>query len=461
MVTAARKFAEYGLGLTFADLPDQVIKQAKRVILDYIGCAIGGYSSPTNRIVLKSISEFGGQAESTVIGSGLRTSCLNAALANGSMARFLECHDLYLVFEPVASGSHPSEIIPSALAVGERQHSTGKQVLEAIVSGYELSARYVDASAVHEALGHKGWNSDLRAVFIVPVVAGRLLEMDAEQVENAIGIAASYNMVLGILDDSLEEGTMARNLRFPFTAYDSIMASFLAKNGLTGPKRVIEGHSGYVEAVAHGDFDYKKFTDFKDFKIMETRFRPFVGDGTTFGHLDATLQIVKEHDIKPEDVARVRLWAAARSVEHTGQPDKRYPKNKETADHSSYYLTAVAIMDRKLGPEQFTIEKYEDPKILELNSKVSLEVDPSLDQLPAAGISEITTKQGISYRKRIDHPKGTLPNPMTDQDLEEKFRSLASKYMSEAQMTEIINVVSNMDKLKDIGELMKLLEFRL
>jgi 2-methylcitrate dehydratase len=147
-------------------------------------------------------------------------------------------------------------------------------------------------------------------------------------------------------------------------------------------------------------------------------------------------------------------------VEHTGQPEKRYPKNKETADHSSYYLTAVVISDREVSPRQYSPDKFEDPRLRELNDKVIFESDPSLDGFPRAGISEITTKQGMSYRKRVDYPRGDPRNPMTDQELEDKFRSMASEYMSEAQMKEVIDAVYKIDKLKDIGKLMKLLVFK-
>jgi 2-methylcitrate dehydratase len=360
----------------------------------------------------------------------------------------------------VISSSHSSEVIPPILAVGERQHSTGEQVVEAIVAGYEITARYTDACTVNEPLELKGWNSDLRAGFVVPVAVGKLLGLNAEQIENAIGTAASHNMVLGILDASKEEYTMAKNLRFPFTAYDAILATFLAEKGFTGPKRVIEGQRGYVESVMHGDFNFDKCTDFKGFKITDTEFKLIPSDGTTHGHLTATLELVREHDIKPEDVAQVRIWAGSRDREHTGAPEKRYPKNKETADHSSYYLTAIAILDREVTPRQYSPDKFNDPRVRELNDKVTFEADPSLDDIARAGITEITTKQGMTYRKRIDFPRGHIRNPATDQELEDKFRGMASQYMSEVQMKKVIDTIYKIDKLNDIGELMKLLVFK-
>ena len=166
------------------------------------------------------------------------------------------------------------------------------------------------------------------------------------------------------------------------------------------------------------------------------------------------------HDIKPEDVVQLRIWAGTRSVQHTGDPIKRYPKNKETADHSAYYVTAVAIKEQALGPDQYSPQKYNDPVIKELIGKINLEIDTSLDKFGRAGITEITTKQGATYRCRIDYPKGHPNNPMTDDEISDKFHTLASKFMDEEQIKQIIDTIYSLDKLDDIGRLMDLLVFR-
>ncbi|MFC1871749.1 MmgE/PrpD family protein [Chloroflexota bacterium] len=460
MTTIARKFAEYSLRIAYEDLPANVVHQVKRVLLDTLGCAIGGYNSQASTILRSLILELKGAAESTVIGDGLKTTCLYATLANGAMVRYLDFNDTYFASGPVLSGAHPSEIIPPVLAVGERQHSTGKEVIAAIVAGYELLARFADALTVRETLEHRGWNMDLKGGFVLPPVVGKLLNLDAGQMENASGIAGSHAILLGILDAPKEEYTMAKNLRFPLTAHDGILAALLSQKGFTGPVRAIEGQWGFVDSVLHGEFDFEKATDFEGFRIMETIVKSFTSDMTIQGHLTATLHLVKEHDIKPEDVARIRVWANARDVEHTGQPAKRYPRNKETADHSSYYLTAIAIMDRRVGPDQFSTQKYEDPRVIELIDKMIFEADPELDQFSAAGISEITTRQGNVYKHRVDYPRGDPHNPMTDDELEDKFRSMAGKYMAESQMQAIIEAIYNLEKLDNIGELLDKLVFQ-
>lgn len=464
-MTIARKLANYALGLKFDQLPGEVVHEAKKVLLDALGCAIGAYSSETSQIMQNLVRELDGPKESTVIGSGMRTSCLNALLANGVMVRYLDFNDGYLIIVgPRTTGSHPSDMIPSILALGERQHSNGRDVVEAIVTSYELSARFMEAfvnpDSVTPTIESKGWNCDTRGIFVMPVVAGKLLGLSEEQMEHAIGISGSHNMILGILDATGEEYSMTKNLRSPFTAYGGVMAALMAQKGFTGPRRVLEGNSGFIQSVMGGEFNVGALTEVgKRFKILDTRYKPFSADGTTHGHLTATLQLVNENEIKPEDVIEVKIVAPSRCTEHTGDPVKRFPTTKESADHSSYYLTAVAITDRRVGPEQFTPQKMSDPKIRELIEKVSMEADPDLDRFGQAGVSEIRVRQGVTYKKRVEYPKGSLLNPMTDRELQDKFRSMAEKFMTEAQIEKAIATIYEMEKLDDIGKLMGTLIF--
>ena len=238
--------------MSFDDLPEEVVHEAKRAVLDTIGCAIGGYPSKASQIVQNLSKELGGPKESTIIGSGLRTSCLNAILSNGVMVRYLDFNDTYLI--PVGNlvlGNHPSEVIPTTFALGEREHINGKDVINTIVIGYELSARFNDCAVTPHAeaptIEAKGWNTDTRGAFIMPVVAGKLLGLSEEQMEHAIGISGSHNMILGILDATGEEYNMTKNLRFPRTAYGGVMAALMAQKGFTGPARVIEGNKGFVQ----------------------------------------------------------------------------------------------------------------------------------------------------------------------------------------------------------------------
>ena len=461
-MSIARELAKHAKSLTFEDLPSDVIHQTKRLMLDTLGCAIGGYASDASRIIQDVIRDSGHIEESTVFGSGLRTSCLNATLANGAMVRYLDYNDTAFILqgETYRTGYHPSEVIPPILALGERLRLSGRGVITAINLGYDLSLAFLEGVR-GVGMEKKGWNGDTRGAYIIPLVAGHILGLTEEQMESAVGIAGSCHAVFGILDTPAEEYTMTKNIRFPMMSHAGIMAALLAQKGFTGPAGMIEGHDGFIEVAMGGEYDIDKLLAFKGkFVIRESCVKSIIADFSSHGHLTATLNLAKEHDIKPENVAEIRITTSKRCAEHTGDPVKKYPKNKETADHSSYYLTAIAVIDREIGPSQFTPEKYNDPKVLELIDKVVLKGDPSLDKARPAGISEIITKDGQKYRLRVDYPRGHVRNPMTDEEIIHKFRSMTSKYMSNEQMNQITDTVFGLDNLDDIGILMGLMCFK-
>ncbi len=457
----ARELAKYAAAVTCSELPSDVVHQTKRVLLDTLGCAIGGYDSEAREAIEAYIEESGHPAEATVFGSGLRTSALNATLANGAMVRYLDYNDTAFILqgETYRTGYHPSEVIPPILALGERQRLPGREVIAAIVAGYDLSLSFLEA-VTGPGMEKKGWNGDTRGAYIIPLVAGKILGLTEDQMENAVGISGSCHAVLGILDTPAEEYTMTKNIRFPTMSYGGIMAALLARKGFTGPATIIEGHDGFAEAIMKGDYDLSRIVPAKDkFSIRETCIKSIIADFSSHGHLTATLKLARENDLRPEDIAEIRITTSKRCAEHTGDPVKKYPKNKETADHSSYYLTAVALIDRQIGPDQFRPEKFQDPRVLELISKVTLQGDPSLDKARPAGISEIITKQGKRFQCRVDHPRGHALNPMTDEEIVEKFKSMAVRHMKAARMDQLIETAFNLDTLDDIGKLNQLMVF--
>ena len=457
----ARELAKKVLDFSFSDIPSDVVHQTRRLALDTLGCAIGGYGSDASRILQSYARETGHPGESTVFGSGIRTSCLNAALANGAMVRYLDYNDTAFILQGqnYRTGYHPSEVIPPVLALSEKHHLCGKEVITAINLGYDLSLAFLEG-VKGAGMEKKGWNGDTRGALIMPLVAGKILGLTEDQMESAVGISGSCHAVFGILDTPAEEYTMTKNIRFPMMSYAGIMAAMLAGKGFTGPAGMIEGHDGFVHSIMDAEYDVNRLLDFQGkFAIRETCIKSVIADFSSHGHLTATLTLAREHDIKPEDVAEIRITTSKRCAEHTGDLVKKYPKNKETADHSSYYLTAIAILDRQIGPGQFTHEKYNDPRVRQLIDKVILQGDPNLDKARPAGISEILTKSGDTYRLRVDRPRGHARNPMTDQEVIDKFRDMASVYMSSENMSRLIETVFAMDELEDIGKLLRLMVF--
>lgn len=464
--TIAEQLATEAKELTYRDLPPEVVHRVKRSLLDTLGVAFGGYLSEPSQIMQSLVKEMNGPAESTVFCSGIKTSCLYAALANGVMTRYVDFTDRsFLTKEARNNTGHHGESIPPILAVAERQHSTGQEVITAIVLAYELMNRIFAAIPEYNALlDERGWTHEtMRTPCAMALVAGRLLGLNEEQMANALALAGSFNFELGIVNWCEEELTMARNLKFPYGAYHAILGALLARKGFKGPLNVFEGHHGIAEVITGGEMDLAMLRQpRRDWTILNTWIKRFAAGGHMQGLLEATLTAVKEHDVKAEDVAEVRIKTNSHTYQILANPEtRRYPKTTFTADHSSYYCTAVAILDRAVGPDQFTDAKLQDPRVRELADKIFIDPDPKLDEVASMGsgpaIAEIITKKGEKYRCEVLQPRGHPMNPVTDADIEEKFRGMAGKFIAEKQMSQIVHNVYSLEKLGDISELIKLL----
>lgn len=456
--SVSHHLARYALAMNFSMLPEDVVHQVKRCVLDALGCAIGAYESPGRTIFEETIKEIGGPQEATVYCSGLLTSALNASLINSFLVRFLDFNDM-------GGGAHNSDAISSILAVSEREKASGKDFLTSLVISYELGARFRDSVAtaplneirVQNSLEEKGWTSDVRAGLNQPPAIGKLMGLTEGQIANAIGICLSHALPLGILDGHTEECVMAKNIRFGWVAHDAILACMLAKKGFTGPVRIIESDAGIRGIIAQGNMDLQQLTDFSGWRMREVRFKAMPANATTFGHVFATLGIVNEHNLKADDIAAVRIKAHIRECRHTTALPKKYPRNAESADHSAFYANAIAIKERTFGPDSSKPEKFTDPVVLDLIEKITIEPDPALT--PYQGKSEIVTKDGRCFQKFVDVPHGLGNDPFTDKELEDKFGEMASKYMSSKQIKKIFDACWNIEKLDDLSKLTKLMVF--
>ncbi len=447
--SAASQIARYAAGLRFEHLPDDVVHHAKRSLLDGLGCAIGGYVAPGRPACEAVAKALGGPPEATVFGSGFRTGVASATLVNCFLTRFLEFND-------VGGGNHNEEAIPPLLAIGEREGSSGKDFLTALALSYELGVRVV-ASVPGASAGwdKHGWSTDARGGLSMPPAIGRLLGLTETQIAHAIAICASRGVPLGILDADREENSMAKNLRFGFITREAITACLLAKQGFTGPLRVIEGDGGYRDGILRGDMDLAALVDFTGWRIRDTRFKRLCANGSTQGHLHATMEIVIANDLKPADIESVRIRAGAREARHTTALAKKYPRNAETGDHSAFFANAFAIKHRNFGPDSADPKHFIDPEIVDLIERITVEHDPALPPRGRVGISEIRTKDGREFTCKRD----ALVDVLDDSELEAKFLDLALRHMSGTQARELIDAVWSIDTAPRLDHLARLMVF--
>jgi len=447
--SAAMQIAAHALSLCFTDLPPDVVHHAKRNLLDGLGCAIGGYSAPGRAACEATAMALGGPPESTIFGSGVRTGASSATLVNCFMLRFLEYND-------IGGGNHNEEAIPALFAVSQAQRRSGADFLTALVVSYEIGARVIlSARGGASAYDRQGWSTDARGGINMPPAIARLMGLNTAQAAHAIAICTSRGIPLGILDADGEENSMAKNLRFGAITRDAILACTLAKHGLTGPLRVIEGEGGYQRSVMGGDMDLAALTDFSDWKIRDTRHKTLCVNGSTHGHVFATIAIVREHDLKPSDIKRVIIGASAREARHTTAIAKKYPRNAETADHSAYYANAFAIKHRGFGPDSADPAHFTDPEIVGLIERIEVHADPLLPPRGRGGNSEIHTMDGRVLRRQCE----ALVEEQSDAALEAKFREMAEKAMPRASVDALVDAIWTIERAEHLEDLAQLMTF--
>ena len=451
--TISQQWADYAVALRYEDIPAEAVKQAKRFLLDTMGCALGGYRVEDCEMARGVIREMGGRSEATVIGSGERTNAVNATFVNSLMVRALDYNDVYWKQDPC----HPSDLVPAALAVGEREQRSGRDLITAIILAYDLEMRLCEAA--FPGIREVGWHHATFTQFASPVVAGKMLRLTAEQVVNAIGISGSHNGTLGAV--TAGRLTMMKNTVDPMATQSGVFAALLAQRGYVGPEAIFEGREGLFAEVGR-EWQAEKLTAGlgTEFRIMQCSMKAFPTEALTHAPITATLRLVHEHDLTAEDVETVIVTSIARAAEILADPSKYHITSKETADHSLPYCLAAAIADREVTPRQFKPEKLKDPRILRLVPKVKAQTSVEFEKLFPAWQPcrvEIRTRSGQHLVCRVDYPKGDPRDPLTDVQLRQKFSALAEGVLPSAAQEALIELIDNLESLESISTLIKAL----
>jgi 2-methylcitrate dehydratase len=381
-----------------------------------------------------------------------------ATIANETMIRFWDFNDTYhFVKGPGDLGAcHPSDTFAAVLALGERQRSSGKQVIEAAVAGYEIMGRMIDSFKT--GLEPKGFHHGSVMPFAGAAIAGKLLGLTSDQIMHAMGIGAVAAVGLGILDAEGEEYNNSKNIADGLMVERGMLGAFLAGKGFTGPERIIEGNKGFAYCLLQGPENYISKMPNDRFYLLESRMKYYPVESTNQGHLAATCDLVREYSLKPEDIEEITLRISKRTLLHNGDPAKKYPHNKETADHSVYFMTALAVVaNGPVVPSHFTKETYDNPVIHKLSERVKLEHGPEFDATTPAAKTTIRTKDGRTLIKQMDFPRGTPKNRMSDEEIRNKFVECTRTLMTIEQVDRIADACLHLEQVENIGELMPLL----
>jgi 2-methylcitrate dehydratase len=450
--TISQQISEFAVNLKYENLPDEVITEVKRFLYDSIGCAYGGYHTKDVNILRDIYKAVKGKREATVIGFGDKIPAVNATLVNSLMIRALDFNDIYWKEDP----SHPSDLIPAALNVGEMTVATMKEVIVAIVLAYEFEQRLCEFAV--PGIRERKWHHATLTQFVSPVVAGRLLGLTVDQMTNAIGISGSHSHTIGC--PTAGRLTMMKNTVDPMAVQAGVFAALMAQKGYSGTTAIFEGKEGFMD-VYGPEWDPQKLIGGlgESFKILECGMKAFPTEALTHTHITATLKVIADNDINYDDIEQVTVTTIARACDILFDPHKYRPESRETADHSLPYCIAAAIVDRQITVDTFSDEKLKDPRIWEVIDKIKGEASIEFEKMfPAKQQSKVVvkTKDGREFSEYLEYPKGDPREPMTIDDLEAKFNALSGQLLSPERQDEIremiftcetVDIKTFMDKL--------------
>ena len=454
MSTISHRLAEFAVNLKYEDLPDEVIFQVKRFLLDSIGCAFGGWDTEDVQIQHQLFSDMGGAAEATVLVSGAKMPMKHATLLNSLLIRALDYNDIYWEEDP----SHPSDIIPAALSPAEALGKSGKDVITAIVLAYEFEQRLCEFA--HPGIRERKWHHATLTGFVSPIVAGKILGLTVDQMVQAIGISGSHCCTLGAV--TAGKLTNMKNTVDPMAVESGVLAAQLAQMCYSGPEHVIDGKEGLIDTFGP-DFELGILTENlgKDWRILRCSMKAFAAEALTHSPISATLKIVEENKLNPAEIKEVSIKTVARAADILSDPSKYKPTSKETADHSLPYCIAAAIVDGMVTPAQFKDEKLKDPQIWELLPKIKVVAEPAFEKsFPRLKATEvtITARENQKFILQLDYPKGDYRDPMSETELLSKFDSMVLDKVGSDKRDQIVSAIWNLEKFDNIQDFMKMMK---
>lgn len=455
MTTTSQELAHYIQHLEISDLPQEIIEHTKMCILDWIGAALPGIKQKHVLMLMETLVASGGKPECTLIGYGKKTSCLNAALINGTTSYAVKLDQT----SPYGSLIHPQPaMIPAAFAVAEWKGLSGSDFILAVLLGFEIEVR-VAMTVNPSSMEERGFQTTgTCGTFGAATAAGKLMRLNEEQMVHALGIAG--NQAAGLVGSS---ATPARPLLAGKAAYNGILATMLAKKGFKGAEDVFEGKGGFCHAMANR-YDLSKLTDGLDhqFHITDQRFVRYSVAGAMHAAIDAVIELTKTHGIRAEDIDLIDARTHPVAETLCGLQE---PKTFSEVQFSLPFCLAIAAIYGQVSLGQMTKKKLWDPKVVALAKKVKGSVDPEFsahgfsgrkDHFQSAKVT-ITTRDGKKFYQKVDAPKGSPQNPFTKEELLEKFRPLASMVLTKPKVEAIIRVIGNLETLDSVKKLARLM----
>ncbi|HOD13817.1 MAG: MmgE/PrpD family protein [Spirochaetes bacterium] len=451
-----RDLVRFCSDLSYDKLPAEATHKAKLCVLDYVANVYGSLELDATRGVIEFVKSLGGPREATALGCGFKTGLQNAAFINGTTAEAIEAQD-GLRF----GGNHPvCAVVPAALALAESRGRDGKELIAALVAGYEMANR--SAAAVHPFHTLSGFlPTGTCGTFGAAIAASRLMGHGFDEMLNAAGIAG-YIVPMSMAEQ-LMGGYTVKIVQGGQAASVGIMAAGLAGKGVTGSPHVLEGTAlkgGFTQITVKQEPRPERITDKlgERYSIMDIYFKPYTACRHTHGAAQATMELMKEKKLNAAGIESVTVSTYAISALAVG---KGVPDGGSfvSAQFSIPYVVAVCLLDGMLGPGQLTERRIADPTVIALSKKVTVQPDDELNKLypdKTASRIEILMKSGERLVKQVDIPKGDPRDPMEAGDIAEKVRFFAGN-RNRKKTDRVIDAVMELDRAKNVRDLVALI----
>jgi 2-methylcitrate dehydratase PrpD len=431
-----RTLARFLVDSRYDDIPQPIRHEASRALLNWLGCAIGASHHETIEAMLAALKPFSGPPQATIVGRGDRLDILNAALVNGVSSHVLDFDDTH------AKTIHPSApVLPALLAFAEHRPVTGAELVHAFVLGVEAEERIgISVFPEHYAVG---WHiTGTAGVFGAAAAIGKLLALNEQQMCWALGIAATQSAGLREMF-----GSMCKSFHPGRAAQNGLTAALLASKGFTSSERAIEAPRGWANVLST-KFDPAVITEGlgETYELAYNMYKPYACGLVVHAAIDGCIQLSKQHDLRGDEVERVDLTVNPIVLELTA---KREPQTGLEGKFSVFHAAAIAIIKRLAGEAQFSDEIVRSPEVVALRKRIEAAGDPAIHKLEAR--VRIQLRNGKVLEKHVERALGSYERPLSDSDLEEKFRGLVEGVLPNAQAQRLIELCWKVTELKDAG----------
>lgn len=447
----ADRLAAYAADLSYADLDATTIDRVSDRIIDSLACAYAAMGEQPVEATLRYATRKSDQTPAGVIGGG-DAAVEAAALANGTLIRYLDWNDTYLSLEP----GHPSDNLGAVLSVADALGCSGRETILATVLAYELQCRLCDAASLRA----NGFDHVNYGLVSATLGVAKLMGLSETEMTNALDVALNAHVALR----QARAGQLSewKGMAFANVDRNAVVAAELAREGVEGPAPIFEGEFGFFRQVS-GEFDLDVDAfggNDGEFKINETYVKFYPVEYHAQAAVNCVFTLMDDHDITAEDVERVEneTYEAGVSI-IAGDERKWRPETRETADHSMPYCIARALLDGEMTLEQFAPEKLTDPAVRELMDKIEIDENPDYTERYGESFPHrmvLHTGEG-TYEHEIEYPKGHFENPLTNAELEQKFATGADGHLDSREQTRVLETVRDLPAVDDVGELFALL----